>query len=442
MTLRRQTVAADSAASRWHGVLRWCGIALAAALLCGCRGLEPPGPLQTGPTPPMPPTVAPNPPVAAPRPLPAPPTAAAPTAWQSPVPMGVPAAMPVAPWAGECYQPVPPCYPPAPPCCGPQPDCPPGVTCGGWTPPGLTCPWPEDEYLCDGDDQLPHVQVRQDWSVAGLQLEDTVAHFDTLDGQTEVVPSNRVCVYAPRFAAVRKVYGLVQHDQHEQLSGVDNPIPLGGLGEAQVTTTTVQPLRPRLSLGTLTPRGFRERTPPTGLENSQALTGMHGELLPYEDFALVRRGQMENSEKARLAEYMTAAIAWSHDTAVQVLIDDVAAHEDVALSRAAELKIFVREGKSRLQVCKLASRKEALPGETVEFTIRFDNVGDQVIGNVTVIDNLTTRLEYVEGSQSSTLPATFAVSANAGDSLTLRWEITEPMKVGTGGVIRFQCRVR
>jgi uncharacterized repeat protein (TIGR01451 family) len=192
----------------------------------------------------------------------------------------------------------------------------------------------------------------------------------------------------------------------------------------------------------LTPRGFRERTPPTGLENSQALTGMHGELLPYEDFALVRRGQMENSEKARLAEYMTAAIAWSHDTAVQVLIDDVAAHEDVALSRAAELKIFVREGKSRLQVCKLASRKEALPGETVEFTIRFDNVGDQVIGNVTVIDNLTTRLEYVEGSQSSTLPATFAVSANAGDSLTLRWEITEPMKVGTGGVIRFQCRVR
>jgi uncharacterized repeat protein (TIGR01451 family) len=356
--------------------------------------------------------------------------------------MGVPAAMPVAPWAGECYQPVPPCYPPAPPCCGPQPDCPPGVTCGGWTPPGLTCPWPEDEYLCDGDDQLPHVQVRQDWSVAGLQLEDTVAHFDTLDGQTEVVPSNRVCVYAPRFAAVRKVYGLVQHDQHEQLSGVDNPIPLGGLGEAQVTTTTVQPLRPRLSLGTLTPRGFRERTPPTGLENSQALTGMHGELLPYEDFALVRRGQMENSEKARLAEYMTAAIAWSHDTAVQVLIDDVAAHEDVALSRAAELKIFVREGKSRLQVCKLASRKEALPGETVEFTIRFDNVGDQVIGNVTVIDNLTTRLEYVEGSQSSTLPATFAVSANAGDSLTLRWEITEPMKVGTGGVIRFQCRVR
>ena len=69
-------------------------------------------------------------------------------------------------------------------------------------------------------------------------------------------------------------------------------------------------------------------------------------------------------------------------------------------------------------------------------------MGDQVIGNVTVIDNLTTRLEYVEGSQSSTLHANFSVSDNQGDSLTLRWEILEPMKVGEGGVIRFQCRVR
>ena len=97
------------------------------------------------------------------------------------------------------------------------------------------------------------------------------------------------------------------------------------------------------------------------------------------------------------------------------------------------------------RVCRSArslQRKEARPGEIVEFTIRFDNVGDQVIGNVTVIDNLTTRLEYVDGSQSCTLKANFSSSENQGDSLTLRWEIVEPMKVGEGGVIRFQCRVR
>ena len=40
----------------------------------------------------------------------------------------------------------------------------------------------------------------------------------------------------------------------------------------------------------------------------------------------------------------------------------------------------------------------AQPGEEVEFTLRFDNVGDRVIGNVTIIDSLTTRLEYVDGT--------------------------------------------
>ncbi len=442
MMLRRPIVLTAAPQSRWRGLWRWSAIALAAAVLCGCRGLDPPPQFEAPPTPQTAPL---GPPLAAHRPLQVPPNAGLPAAGPTPIPIGAPTAMPGAPWANGGFPPDPPCLlcdPSAPPAGSPPADGPPGMTCGGWRPPGMRCPWPEDEYLCDGDDRLPPVQVQKDWSVAGLELEDTVVHFDTLGGQTEVVPSNRVCVYAPRFAAVRKIYGVVQHDQHEQAAGVDHPVPLGGLADAQRVTTTVQPLQPRLNRGTRTPRGFRERTPPTGLENSQALIGLQGELLPYEDFTLVRRGQLENSEKARLAARMDAAIAWSHQAALQIVIDNVAAHEDVALSRAAELKVFVREGKSRLRVCKLASRREALPGETVEFTIRFDNVGDQVIGNVTVIDNLTTRLEYVEGSQSCTLPAAFAPSANTGESLTLRWEITAPMKVGTGGVIRFQCRVR
>ena len=52
-------------------------------------------------------------------------------------------------------------------------------------------------------------------------------------------------------------------------------------------------------------------------------------------------------------------------------------------------------GDPRLRLIKCARKRNALPGEEVEFTLRFDNIGDQVIGNVTIIDNLTTRLEYV-----------------------------------------------
>jgi len=349
-------------------------------------------------------------------------------------------------------QPAPcnPCGPALPPglgyCPGPAPvdpyACPHGLPCGGWTPPGLVCPWPEDEYLCDGGDQIPTAKVRRDWSVDGLELEDTVVHYDTVTGDTHVQPSNRVCVYAPRFAAVRKVYGIVQHDAREQISGVEYPLPIEGLGDVQGPTTTIQPVQPGLNFGTLAASGFRERTPPTGLENSQGLVGTHGGLLPYEDFTLIQNGQYDATEKARLAERVAAAMAWSHDLAIQVLIDDVALKEDMNVTQAESVHIYSLHGKPRLRICKVASRHEAKPGETVEFTIRFDNLGDQVIGNVTVIDNLTTRLEYVEDSQSCTPNAEFSVSANQGASLTLRWEIIEPMKVGQGGVIRFQCRVR
>ncbi|MHB8969258.1 MAG: hypothetical protein ACYC3X_03535 [Pirellulaceae bacterium] len=491
MTLTIPFVPVSPTRTRSQELSRWLLIAAATLVLCSCRGLDPffraPGDdasqtdriAQAGQSLPavaQSRAVAAND-LAAARPAASParqslsdlPVSDAPVAASanSVVPVGHttpvavaarPFAVPVrGPWCPPQGSPMvgsglnPQCGPQAPPCascgpepmaCGPESGCPNGLPCGAWTPPGLACPWPEDEYLCDGGDQIPGVRVRQNWKVDGLQLEDTVVHYDTVQGDTYVEPSNRVCLYAPRFAAVRKVYGILQHDHQEHVAGLENPIPPLDLADVQIATTTIQPVQPGLNLGTAAPSAFRERTPPTGLENSQALTGAHGGLLPYEDFTLIRRGLMDNSEKARLADRVEAAAVWSHDAAVQVVIDNVALHEDVSVTQAESLHIYSLEGKPRLQVCKIASRKEARPGETVEFTIRFDNVGDQAIGNVTVIDNLTTRLEYVVGSQSCTLKANFAESDNQGDSLTLRWEIVEPMKVSEGGVIRFQCRVR
>ena len=73
------------------------------------------------------------------------------------------------------------------------------------SPPGIARPWPADEYIFDGGDRRGPVQVARDWTVYGLDQEDTVVHYDTLNGDTRVQPSNRVPIYAPRFAATRKV---------------------------------------------------------------------------------------------------------------------------------------------------------------------------------------------------------------------------------------------
>ena len=76
------------------------------------------------------------------------------------------------------------------------------------------------------------------------------------------------------------------------------------------------------------------------------------------------------------------------------------------------------------------------------FTQVTNQVGDEVIGNVTLIDNLTPRLEYVPESAECSLSGDFFSQVNEGSSLVLRWEIHDPLQPGDGGIIRFRCKVR
>lgn len=303
-------------------------------------------------------------------------------------------------------------------------------------------PRPSDEYICDGGDRQPEARVGDQWQVKGLDSEDTIAHFDTLDGRTEVVPSNKVCIYAPRFAAVRRVDGLALHEQNKKLAGVENPVRIQRQDDIQIAGTAIQQLMPTRNQGLRALNIFRERNHSGGLNNLDAVALTEMSLLPYADLAIVKRGEFDNAEKARLSESLAAAVAWTDNQAVQVVIDNITASLESNVTRTESVFTYDIGGKPRLRICKLASRSDALPGEEVEFTLRFDNVGDQVIGNVTLMDHLTTRLEYVEGSQESTLKANFAAVDNESQSQTLRWEIVEPLKVGEGGVIKFKTRVR
>jgi uncharacterized repeat protein (TIGR01451 family) len=300
-----------------------------------------------------------------------------------------------------------------------------------------------DELLCNGGDRETQVAVRNDWSVVGLHSGDTVAHYDTIDGQTFVEPSNDVCLYAPRFASVRRVSGVLLHEQHQRSAGVELPMRIVQQAETQFATTAIQPLQPIRSLSVNGPNSFREHTRGAGLDNLDTALGLEGNLQPYQEFAIIRRGVFDDTEKARLATVLQAAVAWSHDAMLQIVLDGKVAVEltsDVGMQEVHTYEL--PQGKSRLRIVKIADKQNAQPGDTVDFTIRFDNVGDQTIGNVTVIDNLSRRLEYIEDSQECSLKADFFTQPNDGESLVLRWEVTDPMQVGDGGVIRFKCRVR
>jgi uncharacterized repeat protein (TIGR01451 family) len=311
-----------------------------------------------------------------------------------------------------------------------------------WVPPGIEEPWPADEYLHDGGDTGVRVNLGYQHDVHGLELEDTVAVYDTIDGETRIEPSNRVCLYAPRFAAVRQVTSVIENLQNDQLTAVSLPMMPQLNQEDRLATTAVQPIQPEGGISTRHPSIERTQEVTTPAISLQPVLGIEGGFATYENLLVMRKGIFEESEKARLMEGIDAAITWTHDKAVQVVLDGVAAVDFTGEQKAqATFRVDVPNNPC-LRVIKIASTKVAKPGDIVEFTIRFDNLGDQAIQHVELIDNLTTRLEYVPQTAQSSRPAEFSTGPNEGDSLALRWDFVDPLPAGDGGLVRFHCRVR
>lgn len=298
-----------------------------------------------------------------------------------------------------------------------------------------------DEYICDGGDRNGRVTVLNDWSLRNLDPEDTIGHYDTLDNQLIVEPSNRVCVYAPRFVSARKVTAPFENLKRDQPFIADKaatPITDGRLRGADQYSQTVSPQRHLL---VQPPSSLRVRLPGVEAVHRQPVSIAILDLSAHEDFRVMKLGIHKQSEKARLAEFTTNAITWTHDKAVQVVIDEEVAQTQMS-RKGVETLHFIDNGPPKMRVIKTASTSDALPGEEIEFTLRFDNIGHQTIGNVTIVDNLTTRLEFIEGSDLCSEECNFVADYNDVDSLTLRWEIINPIKAGQGGLIRFRCRLR
>ncbi|MEZ6116265.1 MAG: hypothetical protein R3C28_06800 [Pirellulaceae bacterium] len=300
---------------------------------------------------------------------------------------------------------------------------------------------PRDEYLCDGGDANGKVIVRSDRTLRNLDLEDTVGHYDTADGRTIVTPSNSVCIYSPRFAAIRHVSGareddlIVGHQAQIQLAAANADL------QQQNSLDVFQPVATQRDVALLSLDSLRDRN--LGVEDAgvQHIHLLRSGFAYHEDVQVIRFGIYKSSEKAMLAERIEAADVWTDHQSAQVIVDSIVAVAEKSLHNPG-LLYHVKPGEPKLRVIKVASTGAAAPGEEVAFTLRFDNVGDQPIDQVTVIDNLTTRLEYVEDSAECDLDAEFKTDENNGDSLTVSWTIKEPIKPGEGGIIRFRCRVR
>lgn len=304
-------------------------------------------------------------------------------------------------------------------------------------------PTRRDEYVYDGSDRGLKVKVDRSWNMIGLDSEDTVGHFDTLDGRRLVTPSNRVSIYAPRFGSVRRVDRVFNARLSQPAGSVDELTPVAKSKQADFSTTNKQHIAVERYEGNRRASGFIDRTRGVLAENTTELYEFANTFAPYEHLSLIRLGRFEESQSARLALGMQSAAVWQDDMELQVIADRVQPVIVQDVAKVQQLVHYETDGENAiLRVVKIASKIAARAGEKVQFTIRFDNLSGKRIGNVTLIDNLTTRLEYIKDSAECSLPAKLVTSRNDVGSTTLRWEIKDPVPGSEGGIIRFECRVR
>jgi uncharacterized repeat protein (TIGR01451 family) len=311
-----------------------------------------------------------------------------------------------------------------------------------WSPPGLRQPWPADEYLRDGGDRRMPTGVGRDWQVHGLEMEDAVAHYDTLDGRRIVEPSNEVHIYSPRFGAVRQVVGIVADEQSVATQGMTKEVGLEKPTHTQLIGSTTKNIQLGNEIGARPTHAFVMKQGDGAVSTAVSPHSFQDAFKPYENIAVIRTGEFKGTEALRLAKSAAAAVSWNETQAVQAIINLQGPMTAVKDEKVESVYNFKYEGRPALRLIKVASTAFANPGEEVWFTLRFDNLGSEVIGNVTILDSLSTRLEYVPKSAQCSREATFVTQPNEGDSVVLRCELKEPLEAGEGGVIRFCCKVR
>ena len=316
----------------------------------------------------------------------------------------------------------------------------PEQACGPECEPQARCVDPQ-EYIFDGGDHDPPVRLREDLSQTGLDPEDTVIQYTTKGGVTEVQAGCRVAIYSPRFGSVRKRTATVQSDLALRPQTADLPTGPGLIKEKLPPIQVMVPVKVNSKDAVRVVEAFRDRQRPLPSELVLPMAVISDAFKPYEDLDIIRNGNIRTTDPAKLAIASAAARIWANVDALQVLIDGQEAAEIVDLKQAREYTLYELKG-ARVRICKVASEQVANPGDTVSFTIRYDNIGEQPVSNLVITDSLAPRLEYIDATQQSSLPARFSTTPNDVGSAVLRWEIDQEVKPGEGGFVRFDTKVR
>lgn len=277
----------------------------------------------------------------------------------------------------------------------------------------------------------------------GLGNSETIMEWTDERGVARVATMNNVDIYAPKFAAVRsaslpttgvKVDKLAGHQDQQRVAGMNTKLVI----DEQVRNSEAIAMQ------------MRSRS--SGLEGKATNDALHQNIAAqrhvklmnvYEDYHSFKEGQLGAINKEIIGEAIQAALDWNSDQGVVVYAHDQTGQE--VLGRFTAQDYTAVEDRSRpgdLKVVKVVDKQAAKPGDILTFTIRFDNVGDRPLQNVRMVDNLSPRLVYVDGSVESNLEGKLDTKRNDKGHQVLLFSFDEQLKGQTGGWVTFQCQVR
>src|SRR5271165_1345933 len=321
-------------------------------------------------------------------------------------------------------------------------DCAP--VCGTLPPAGR--PWlPRDEYLCDGGDQGAPAGIGEGGNLKGIDPRDAVMRFDVgLNDRRapRVLPTNRVCVYAPRFAEVRirtgtneavEVHGATLNRSLDKFALTESRSYSRRLVQNQAAELARERSRAQAMAGRISAGEDSNMRGPDVYHNVQQVK-VDSQQQPVQ-LTRTRLKPALIKEKIRLD-----GIKSVESTVMTGLVEGPG--QTVMSWQPHEMKGVETLQRPGMAVIKRVSTAEAEPGDTLTFTITYRNMGNTTIRAASVVDSLLPRLEYLKGSARGPKGTVFSSAENRVGSSELKWELPGVIPPGASGEVSFQAVVR
>ncbi len=302
---------------------------------------------------------------------------------------------------------------------------------------------PFDEYLCDGGDRALLAKVDSKGRIINIDPEDTIAIYSNKRKENVITKSNRVCIYSPRYVEVAFYQGIEAYAGAANTGRIEQDEKLYQAKRRQgfVEYTGPQAVQAQKQRRAASLIRMKEGT--DAISEVRILEGFHVKASLEEAVDVDSINKVHNSFELNQYTKLDIPSLMQTERAAQIIATDEGTGELVGgFGLGEQTGLQLKPQKSCLILEKSVSKRFAQVGDIIEFTIKFRNSNGEKLTNVSVVDCLSTRFEYVPNSAQGPKGAVFTAQINADGCDVLRWELKEPLGPEQSGQVTFKAVVR